>query len=129
MEAVWQIGGPVQIRQVWERLQTERRLSFNTVMTVMNRLAGKGLLVRQGFHPPYVYSAAMDRDSFLRQVLGDVISSLVDEYGPFAVSRFVETVVAAGPEAAAELEQLLQRLRGGEAKDTASGAGRTNTPE
>lgn len=128
MEVVWQTGGPVHIRDVWEQLKAGRRLSFNTVMTVMNRLAGKGLLVKQGASPPYLYAAAMDRDAFVRQVLGDVVASLVHDYGRFAMSQFVETVMATGPEAAAELEQLLQRLREGDAESRGPGAERANTP-
>lgn len=129
MEVVWRTGGPVRIRDVWEQLKTGRRLSFNTVMTVMNRLAGKGLLVKQGDGPPYLYAPAMDRESFIRRMLGDVISSLVRDYGSFAVSQFVETVVTTEPEAAAELERLLARLREGEQETRATGLGRAKTPE
>lgn len=115
MELIWQAGGPVTIRQVWEGLSARRRLSFNTVMTVMNRLVGKGLLVRDGAQPPYSYRARLEREAFLRETMRDIFSSLLHEYGKYAVSQFVDVAVAAGPEVTAELEDLLRRARVGAA--------------
>src|SRR3990170_390072 len=46
MEEVWR-QRETTIRRVWEAIRRRRRLSFNTVMTVMNRLATKGFLIRR----------------------------------------------------------------------------------
>src|SRR3990170_6924189 len=64
MEEVWR-QRETTIRRVWEAIRRRRRLSFNTVMTVMNRLATKGFLIRRGPSGRDRFQARGGRGGFL----------------------------------------------------------------
>src|SRR5258708_12217156 len=59
MRVVWAADGPVPVREVVEALNAGRAepLAYTTVMTVMNRLAGKEALVRSPTGRSFVYEA------------------------------------------------------------------------
>jgi predicted transcriptional regulator len=48
MDALWRADRPLLVREVVDRLNAGRArpLAYTTVMTVLSRLAGKGILVR-----------------------------------------------------------------------------------
>src|SRR5205807_8427342 len=63
--------GPATVRQILERLNAVRSqpLAYTTVMTVMSRLADKGILTRRAEGRGYVYEAA-SRDAAQIEVRG-----------------------------------------------------------
>jgi predicted transcriptional regulator len=95
--------GPATVRQVLEHLNTERRkpLAYTTVMTVMSRLADKGILTRTAQGRGYVYEAA---SSDAAQI---AVRSVVKEYGPAAVAHFVDAA-RADPKLLRRLERLMR---------------------
>ena len=106
MEAIWG-SGAVAIRDVWAALSRERDISFNAVMTVMNRLVEKGLLAREGQKGGYVYSAVYDRSEFLGHVSERVAQGLVEDFGEFAVPQFLKALETASPDLLAKLREAL----------------------
>lgn len=113
MEAIWDAPPPVTIRDVTDRLQRRQPLAFTTVMTVMNRLVEKGLLVRAGSKGSHAYRAAITRDAFVRDVTLDVAAGLIRDFGGLAVSQFVEALAEHDPAALQQLEQALRRRKRG----------------
>lgn len=97
--------GPATVRQVLERVNADRSrpLAYTTVMTVLSRLADKGILSRTAQGRGYVYEVA---SSDAAQI---AVRSVVDEFGPAAVSHFVDAA-RADP----KLMRRLQRLMRGE---------------
>lgn len=99
LEVLWGASEPVPVRYVLERLNRDREpeLAYTTVMTVLSRLAERGVVVRAKAGRGYVY----------RPVAGDAAGiaarRLLDAYGEAAVAAFVEAV--------GEDEQLRERLR------------------
>lgn len=61
MRLVWEMG-EVQVEEVQTVLQRDREIAYTTVMTVMSRLAAKGLLHRRKQGRAYLYRAAMERE-------------------------------------------------------------------
>src|SRR5712692_9334365 len=62
------------VRMVTERLnrsRPEKPLAYTTVMTVMSRLAGKGLLGRQLTGKTYEYRARYSQTEFISRLSGD----------------------------------------------------------
>ncbi len=112
MELVWDSPEPVTIREVTERVGRHQPLAFNTVMTVMNRLVAKGLLVRSGRRGSYTYRPALSREAFLEEAARSVAAGLVRDFGRLAVAQFVDVLAEEAPEALRELEQALARRRG-----------------
>src|SRR5580692_8146835 len=59
MSVIWQADSSISVRLVLDTLNSQRdsQLAYTTVMTVMNRLVTKNVLVRHGERRRYVYEA------------------------------------------------------------------------
>src|SRR5438067_955522 len=66
MEIAWQ-QGQVSVREMLETLSHEQELAYTTVMTVMARLATKGLLKRTLKGKTYLYEPAGTAQQFLEE--------------------------------------------------------------
>lgn len=102
MDAVWTAGDPVSVRVVLDTLNEHRGepLAYTTVMTVMNRLATKGVLNRLGERRSYVYEATAT------DAAGIAVRDVIRTYGDAAVAHFVDEA-RADPEVRRRLRALL----------------------
>lgn len=109
MTDLWRHGEST-VNDVLERLNSRRakQLAYNTVMSVMARLADKRLLERERHGRAFVYWPAMDRDKFVEHQAARTAQEFMEEFGAAAVSGFV----AAASERPALLDELERRLRG-----------------
>ena len=73
MEVLWDASAPVSVREVHEVLNQSADLAYTTVMTVLDRLAKKGLLLRDRDGKAFLYRAAASREQLLA---ADLIESL-----------------------------------------------------
>lgn len=87
MAQVWK-RGPVTVRDIVEDLGRSRGLAYTTVMTVMVRLHGKGLLLRERNGKTYVYRAAFTRDEHRSRISRDLARGLVTQFGDAALAAF-----------------------------------------
>jgi predicted transcriptional regulator len=78
-------------------------------MTVMGRLADKGLLTTEKKAKTYHYRAAHTQEQFEAQMAGRVVQSLLDDFGgETAINQFVKQLTEAAPERLARLAELAQ---------------------
>lgn len=111
MRIVWE-GETVTVREVLEKLTKTRPLAYTTVMTVMSRLADKGLLIANKQGKTYHYRSAYSREEFEAQAASQVVQSLITDFGgEIAISQFVEQLSAADPEQLARLAELAQQAQ------------------
>lgn len=111
METVWK-SGDVTVREVHEMVGGRKDLAYTTVMTVMSRLAEKGLLRRRkGKQNAMVYSAAMGRDEFLRDASTSILKGLMGDFGAPAMSQLVEMIGNDSDERIEELSKLIEERR------------------
>lgn len=75
MELTWK-HGPMTVKRALFLLPAELKLAYTTVMTIMYRLAEKGLLEREKQGRNYVYRPAVSRDEFLRERVLTVYKNL-----------------------------------------------------
>ncbi len=108
MEAVWD-GGELCVRAVVERMNGKKRYSFNTIMTVMNRLVEKGLLSKQAKDGSFAYTPRMGREEFLARVSKSVFSALLSDGATFQLAAFVE---ALGESSAEDVQRLRDIIDG-----------------
>ncbi len=102
MDAVWTARDPVSVRAVLDALNRTRPepLAYTTVMTVMNRLAAKGVLKRRGERRSYLYEATAT------DAAGIAVRGVIRTYGDAAVAQFVDQA-RADPEVLLRLRALL----------------------
>ena len=103
MGVLWAGDGPQSVRGVLEALNDERRppLAYTTVMTVLARLAEKGVLERSPAGRGYVYSAAVGDEAEI------AVRGVVRDYGESALAHFVEQAKA-DPKLYRRLRRLMQ---------------------
>lgn len=91
LEVIWE-NAPTSVSQVLPKLcqKEDRDLAYTTVMTIMTRLTEKGVLTRTKQQRGYLYQPATEKPQFLKQLVRNTISSLVDRYGQDALAAFVE---------------------------------------
>jgi predicted transcriptional regulator len=72
MEVLWDRGTPATVREVAEVLR-DRDLAYTTVMTVLDRLAGKGMVERERAGRAWSYRPAASREAFIAQLMLDAL--------------------------------------------------------
>lgn len=103
MHVMWADAGPLGVRAVLQRLNDGREptLAYTTVMTVMARLAEKGILRRELDGRGYVYEAAVPDAAAI------AVRSVMRDFGEAAVAQFVDEA-RADPKLRRRLEKLLR---------------------
>ncbi len=72
LKVLWD-RGPSTVREVMEVLHAARPRAYTSVMSLMNVMADKGLLIREPQGRAFVYRAALDRERTLKQLVGDLL--------------------------------------------------------
>jgi len=75
MEVLWdrdQTADALTVREVAEALQ-ERDLAYTTVMTVLDRLTGKGMVNRERAGRAWRYLPAASREAYIAQLMLDAL--------------------------------------------------------
>lgn len=112
MRVAWRVG-PVTVRDVLSALNADRDrpLAYTTVMTIMGRLAEKGLLRRTRIGRADRYEPSQSSDEFLRALSRRRIRSLIDEFGELAIAEFYAELDLVDPEQRRRLKRLAVRAR------------------
>ncbi|MGH7449893.1 MAG: BlaI/MecI/CopY family transcriptional regulator [bacterium] len=110
MEIVW-AKGEITVRQVYDQLKAQRAIAYTTVMTVMSRLAEKGLLKKIKEGTAYMYRATSSREEFTQSTIKKVITELLADFTAPAISQFMESLGNEKPEKIEELARLIEAKR------------------
>lgn len=78
MAYLWDADGPRTVREVHDALAPDRRLAYTTVMTVMNRLATKGVVTQQKEGRAYRYCPAKSREDAVADLMLDALGATPD---------------------------------------------------
>lgn len=110
MRVVWKHAEHmVSIQEVMDGLAT-RGLAYTTVMTIMNRLAEKGILVRDDRQQPHRYTAQHSEQDFFRSVAGTMLGRIQKEFGALAIACFAEEVEKVSRKGLQKLRKLQRKI-------------------
>ncbi len=87
MKSLWE-GGELAVRDVHERLADTNGVAYTTVMTVMSRLAAKGILQRRMEDGVYLYRTRESVDGYFAGLCTKLVDTIRKEYGPSAAQAF-----------------------------------------
>lgn len=96
MDVLWDGAEPMTVREVGRRL-ADRDLAHTTVMTVLDRLAKKGIVERSREGRAWRYLPAASRESYVSELMFDALGQTGDRDA--ALAAFVRSM--SGPEAEA----------------------------
>lgn len=108
MDQLWLAPRPQTVRQVHGELSARRVLAYTTVMTVLRRLADKGLVVRDRHERAHRYSAARSRDELVADLMVDALHDFADSAG--RAGALVHFVARVGTDEASALRRALAEL-------------------
>ncbi|MBI5085646.1 MAG: BlaI/MecI/CopY family transcriptional regulator [Acidobacteria bacterium] len=80
LDALWAMG-EANVQAVRDRLAPRKPLAYTTVMTMLDRLARKGLLSRRKVGRSFVYTPLVGRDEIRRLAVRELVDSLFDGDG------------------------------------------------
>ena len=102
MDRLWRADAGRSVRELLEELQSERTIAYTTVMTVMERLFRKGMLLREEDGRAYRYSPVQSRADYTAGVMADTLAGATDKAATLV--HFAERV------SPSEARQLLKAL-------------------
>jgi predicted transcriptional regulator len=102
MKVMWASDQPMSVRDVFERLNRRRArpLAYTTIMTVMARLAEKGILSRRLVGRSYEYEAIVPDAAAI------AVRGVIRDFGQAALAHFVDEA-RANPKILRRLERLV----------------------
>ncbi len=103
----WSHSTPLPVAAVAKQLQRTRGLAYTTVMTIINRLVAKELLVRSKAQPHHYQSNGTPQD-FFRSAAETFFGQVQRQFGPVAVACFAEALARTDRR---RLKRLLPRWR------------------
>ena len=89
MGIVWSLK-KATVKDVFEVMYERRGLAYTTIMTVMNRLAIKGILEQDKTSVPYMYRLLIERDQMANSMIGEVVDRLLEGSAGAAVSYLID---------------------------------------
>jgi predicted transcriptional regulator len=111
MDVLWR-EGDLAVRDVQARLQ--RPIAYTTVMTTLDRLYKKGVLVRRQSGRAFVYSAAVTRAQLQARIASSILAGLLQSRDAAPVlSNLVDSVSAqdGGADLLEKLEAMIRDKR------------------
>ena len=121
MDHLWESSDPQTVRQVHEALATHRELAYTTVMTVLQRLAKKKLVVQQRDDRAHRYAPLHGRDELVASLMVDALSQAPTSGGRAAA--LVHFVGQVGADEAAALREALAALEVAQSTSKSPSAG------
>lgn len=110
MEVIWH-KERVSVREVYEQLLLHKELAYTTVMTIMTRLAEKGLLKKESQGNAYIYTPSLSKQEFTQTIVKEVLDGLFDEFAEPAISHLVDRISQEDDGQIDKLEALIKERR------------------
>ncbi len=105
LEALWQ--NAMSTPAVYDAVGRPRGLAYTTILTVLQRLLKKGLVVRSGGGRSHIYAPAMSRERYA-ELRGESLASTFVEIGTSGVAAFLAEAERLDPALVSVLRRRLQ---------------------
>lgn len=109
MDHLWSSPEHLDAKSVHHTLGRPRRITLNTIQSTLKRLFEKGLLERDKVSHAHLYFPSLTRADFHRQVLKDVVETVMHGEADAMLAAFVGVAESVGPEQLEQLELLVAR--------------------
>jgi len=111
LQVLWDQGA-CTVRQVQERLESERGTGYTTTLKLMQIMLEKGLLRRDDSGHAHIYRAAVTRIGTQRKLVGQLLDQVFDGSAQQLVLQALSTRPST-PAELAEIRELLDDLERG----------------
>jgi predicted transcriptional regulator len=108
MEVVWEKEHTTVSEVLAELNSEERSRAYTTIMTIMTRLCEKGWLTANKEGRAYVYSPTASRTEVEARLAGNIIRTLLVDFGQTAIVQFARELEQIDPEQLARLLDMAE---------------------
>ncbi|MBI3379949.1 BlaI/MecI/CopY family transcriptional regulator [Candidatus Gottesmanbacteria bacterium] len=91
MDIVWEYKH-CSARDILNRLETEKKLAYTTIATILHRLHGKGLVERKGDGLAYIYSPKLTKESYSKNLAQSFLKKFIHSFGDVAIASFAASI-------------------------------------
>ena len=112
LQLLW-ASDALTVREVMQRLNRERPRAYTSVMSLLNVMSDKGLLVREQFGRAFKYRVVSTRENTLGSLVNDLVFRAFDGSKTALVAQLLEGSTPTAEELE-ELSKLIKRHRGRE---------------
>jgi len=98
-------------KEVLTELRGSRSVAITTVLTVLDRLAKKGIVKKTKGESVYMYTAAFSKNEFTDMVSQEVLKGILDISKNSAVASFVNILAQTDPEELDRLSKLIEKKK------------------
>ena len=105
LKVLWD-RGPSTVRDVMDVLNESRPRAYTSVMSLLNVMTDKGLLVREPQGRAFVYRSRTDRGRTLKRLVGDLLGRAFEGQA----SQLVAHLLDQSKPTAAELEEIRKAI-------------------
>lgn len=109
LQLLWE-SEALTVREVMERLNQDRPRAYTSVMSLLNVMSDKELLVREPSGRAFKYRVASSRENTLGSLVNDLVSRAFDGSRTALVAQLLEGSTPTNEELE-ELSQLIKRHR------------------
>lgn len=110
LDVLWK-SGPLNGKEIFSDIRSTRDLALTTVLTVLERLAKKGLVRKTRGESVYLFEAAYSREGFAREVSQEVLKSIFDISRSGACASFVDMLARVDPVELEELSSMIEKKK------------------
>jgi BlaI family transcriptional regulator, penicillinase repressor len=105
LKVLWD-RGPSTVRDVMDVLNAERPRAYTSVMSLLNVMTDKGLLVREPEGRAFVYRPKVERKRTLRHMVGDLVGRAFEGSAQELVAHLLDQTKPS----AAELDEIRRTI-------------------
>ena len=109
LRAVWKLGRPASAREIHEKVVKQHQVELLTVITVLNKLVTKGVLIRAKHEDVFHYAARHEEEEFMASASRRVVEGVLSLGHKAVAASLVDVLAERDPEQLAELGRLIRR--------------------
>ena len=107
MDVLWRAGA-LTGRAIYQQVLGVKKVAYTTVLTVLERLVGKGLVKKEKREEGYIFSPLYSREEFEGLVARQVLKGVLELSQSTAIVNFVDILAEEDPEELERLKRLVE---------------------
>lgn len=110
LDMLWS-SGEASGKEIFTAIRRTRDIALTTVLTVLERLSKKGLVIKEKGGSVYLFRPAFTRDEFTKQVSSDFFKGLFELSASGASASFVNILAQVDPVELDRLKALIENKK------------------